>query len=82
MDLRQLFPHELDFSRWLADNIQVLKDLVCFDIDQYTVSQEVTSGSIRVDLMAQQARWPNEDESFPVIIENQLGVTDASHCAG
>ena len=81
MDLRQLFPHELDFSRWLADNIQVLKDLVCFDIDQYTVSQEVTSSSIRVDLMAQ-ARWPNEDESFPVIIENQLGVTDASHCAG
>ena len=81
MDLRELFPHELDFSRWLADNIHVLKDLVCFDIDQYTVSQEVTSGSIRVDLMAQ-AIWPNEDESFPVIIENQLGVTDASHCAG
>ncbi len=81
VDLRDLFPHELDFSRWLAENIHVLKDLVCFDIDQDAVSQEVTSGSIRVDIMAH-AIWPNEGESFPVIIENQLGVTDASHCAG
>jgi hypothetical protein len=81
VELREVFPHELDFSRWMTENILVLKDLVCFDIDPDTVSQEVTSGSIRVDLVAK-ATWPNEDKSFPVIIENQLGTTDASHCAG
>ena len=52
VDLSDVWPHELDFSRWLAENIDVLDQQIVFDIDPKSVRQEVTAwnGTLRVDL--------------------------------
>ena len=79
--LRTVWPIELDFSRWLAGNIEILNDQLLWQIDPDSVTQEVSRGSLRVDLLAE-ATHPESGERCPVVIENQLGATDSSHLAG
>lgn len=79
--LRTVWPDELDFSRWLAENINTLNDQLEWDLDPTSVQQEVPRGRLRVDLLVD-AIAPETGERFPVVIENQLGMTDGSHLAG
>lgn len=79
--LRTVWPDELAFSRWLAENIDILNDQLGWDLDQTSVQQEVPRGRLRVDLLVE-ALDPETGERFPVVIENQLGMTDGSHLAG
>ncbi len=74
--------NELDFSRWLADNIGVLNEQVIWDIDPQSVRREesASDGSLRVDLFCE-ATKPEGGERFNVIIENQLRTTDNDHLA-
>ena len=81
VDLRTVWPHELDFSRWLAENIETLNEQVIWEIDSESVQQEVPMGSMRVDLLVE-ATAPDTGERFKVVIENQLGMTDGGHLAG
>ena len=83
VDLSDVWPHELDFSRWLAENIEVLDQQVVFDIDPKSVRQEVSawSGTLRVDLLCD-AIFPGSDEPLPVVIENQLYAADGDHLSG
>ena len=81
VDLRTVWPHELDFSRWLKENVDYLNEQVTWDLDPDSVRQEVTKGALRVDLLLD-ATAPYTGDRFPVVIENQLGPTDGSHLAG
>lgn len=78
--LDDVFSYELDFSRWLATNIISLDEQVRWEIDSATVKQEVTKGALRVDLLVD-ATDPVNQESFEVVIENQLDTTDSGHLA-
>ena len=79
--LRTVWPHELDFSLWLRQNIDYLNEQVSWDLDPDSVCQEVSLGGLRVDLLLE-ASAPDTGDRFPVVIENQLGPTDGSHLAG
>lgn len=83
VDLGEVWPHELDFSRWLAENIEVLDEQVVFDIDPKSVRQEVSAwdGTLRVDLLCN-ATFPGSKEALPVVIENQLYAADGDHLSG
>lgn len=80
-NLREAWPLELDFSRWLANNIQALDEQVRWNIDPKSVKQEVTKGKLRVDLLVDVVD-PETNESFEVVIENQLDATNDGHFAG
>lgn len=73
--LREAWPDEArDFTPWLANNIDLLGDKLGLKLEQ--VQTEVTLPDAgRVDLYARQA---NTDAK--VVIENQLGESDDSHC--
>ncbi len=43
--LRTVWPDELDFSRWLAENMDVLNDQLGWDLDQTSVQQELQKGT-------------------------------------
>ena len=83
VDLGEVWPHELDFSRWLAENIADLNEQVVFDIDPKSVLQEVSAwdGTLRVDLLCN-ATFPGSDEALPVVIENQINPADGNHLSG
>ncbi|MGH9932654.1 MAG: hypothetical protein ACREA9_25905 [Pyrinomonadaceae bacterium] len=71
-DLRDLWKHEaLNFTSWLADNCDVLKDQL--GIDLTVVEKEKSVGPFSVDILAKDAA------GRPVIIENQLERTDHDH---
>ncbi len=74
--------NELEFSNWLAKNIHVLNDEVCWDINPSSVRREQSAwnGSLRVDIFCQ-ATKPGDSEPFNVVIENQLWTTDSDHLA-
>lgn len=75
VSLREAWPDEArDFTPWLANNIHLLGAKLGFGLEQ--VQTEVTlPGAGRVDIYAQQARTDAK-----VVIENQLGESDDSHC--
>lgn len=79
--LRTVWPNELDFSRWLATNIEILDEHLACEIDPESVQQEVSAGPLRVDLLVE-ATVPETGERVRVVIENQLETTDGSHLAG
>ncbi len=83
VDIGEVWPHELDFSRWLAENITNLNEQVIFEIDPKSVQQEVSawSGTLRVDLFCE-ATLPESDDPFPVVIENQIYPADSDHLSG
>jgi len=73
--LRDLWPHEAHcFTPWLAENLSLLGAELKLVLERE--GEEVTlSGSGRVDILARQATT-----GARVVIENQLGSSDDSHC--
>ena len=72
-DLRSVWPHEaLDFTPWLADNIELLADAIGLDI---TVDETESSvGDFNVDIYASETGRDRK-----IIIENQLEDTNHDH---
>lgn len=70
--LREVWKHEaLDFTRWLEENIDVLNDVLDFNL--VSAEREQSAGVFNVDLVA-------EDETGnPVVIENQLEKSNHEH---
>ena len=75
VSLREAWPDEArDFTPWLADNIDLLGAKLDLKLEE--VEAEVTlPGAGRVDICAKQAGTDTK-----VVIENQLGESDDSHC--
>ena len=73
--LRKAWPDEArDFTPWLAKHIDLLGEKLDLRLEQ--VQAEVTLRDAgRVDILAQQVRTGAQ-----VVIENQLGESDDSHC--
>lgn len=72
-DLRKIWPHEaLDFTPWLAENVDLLADAVGLEI---TVDETESSvGDFNVDIYASETGTDRK-----IIIENQLEDTDHDH---
>lgn len=72
-DIRSVWPHEaLDFTPWLAENIDLLADTVGLDI---TVDETESSvGDFNVDIFASETGTDRK-----IIIENQLEDTNHDH---
>lgn len=72
-DLRKVWPHEaLNFTPWIAENIELLGDAVGLDI---TVDETESSvGDFNVDIYASETGTDRK-----IIIENQLEDTDHDH---
>lgn len=70
--LRDIWKHEaIDFTVWLVENIELLNEVVGFELSN--AEKEQSTGSFNVDIKA-------EDESGnTVIIENQLEKSDHDH---
>jgi hypothetical protein len=72
LDLRDIWKREdLDFTKWLAQNIDYLNEEIDLDIAVQTVEGNV--GPYRVDI------YGEDGDGNRVIIENQLEKTDHSH---
>lgn len=72
LPLREIWKHEAkDFSSWLAENLEVLNEVL--DINLSLVEKNHTVGSFFIDVLAE------DDEGKFVIIENQLERTDHDH---
>lgn len=73
LDLRTAWANEAtNFTPWLADNIQVLGDLIGLDLE--VKAREASVGAFSCDLHA-----VDLGSGRTVIIENQLEATDHSH---
>ena len=72
-DLRSIWPHEaLNFTPWVAENVDMLADAVGLDI---TVDETESSvGDFNVDIYASETGTDRK-----IIIENQLEDTDHDH---
>ena len=75
VSLRQVWPDEArDFTPWMKDHLQMLGAELNLALEP--VAAEVTlPGAGRVDIIAEQA-----STNAKVVIENQLEVSDDSHC--
>lgn len=73
IDLRSIWPHEaLNFTPWVAENVDLLADAVGLDI---TVDETESSvGDFNVDIYASETGTDRK-----IIIENQLEDTDHDH---
>ncbi len=72
VQLREVWKHEaLDFTKWLQENIDVLNDIIDFNLSN--AEREQSAGNFNVDLIAE------DDSGNAVIIENQLGKSDHDH---
>ena len=70
--LREVWKHEaLDFTQWLQDNIDVLNEVLDFNLS--SPEREQSAGSFNVDIVAE------DDSGDPVVIENQLEKSDHNH---
>ena len=73
LDLQRIWPSEaLDFTPWLAENIQKLGDALGMDLE--IVEREASVGGFSLDLLAKDL-----GTSHHVVIENQFGKTDHDH---
>jgi len=67
-----VWKHEAhDFTRWLADNLDVLAEVIGLDLT--LVEREASAGDFSVDLLAENGNGQT------VVIENQLGKSDHDH---
>lgn len=72
VDLREIWKREdTDFTKWLADNIDYLNEVIDFDIAVESIEERV--GPYRVDV------YGEDNDGNKVIIENQLEKTNHSH---
>ena len=72
-DLRSVWPHEaLDFTPWLAENIDLLGETLGLDISVEETESSV--GSFNVDIFASEVGTDRK-----IIIENQLEDTNHDH---
>lgn len=72
VDLRELWKHEaLNFTSWLAENCDALKDQLGLDLT--VVEKEKSVGPFSVDILGK------DEAGRTVIIENQLERTDHDH---
>ena len=72
-DLREVQPHEaLDFTPWLAENIELLSNAIGIDIAVKEIEDPV--GSFNVDIYGYEIGTDK-----PIIIENQLENTNHDH---
>ena len=70
--IREVWKHEaLDFTTWLRDNIDILNDVLGFELSG--AESEQSAGSFNVDIVAE------DGNGNPVIVENQYGKTDHDH---
>ena len=73
VDLRRAWPNEArSFTRWLADNLDKLAEVIGIPLDPE--SREVDVGRFAADLLAR-----NPQDGSLVLIENQLEGSDHSH---
>ncbi len=71
--IREIWPNEAsDFTPWLADNIAELGTALGLDLELQ--QREAAVGSYSLDILA-----TDSNGSRPVVIENQLGITDHDH---
>jgi Domain of unknown function (DUF4268) len=72
VNLREIWKHEAtDFTVWLVDNIEILNDIIGFELSN--PEKEQSTGNFSVDIKA-------EDEAgSTVIIENQLEKSNHDH---
>jgi hypothetical protein len=72
VELREIWKREAaDFTKWLADHIDYLNEVIDIDIAVQTVEGNV--GPYRVDI------YGEDGDGNKIIIENQLERTDHSH---
>jgi len=72
LELRDVWRHEAwDFTRWLEENIDVLNDVLDFNLT--AVEREQAAGSFNIDLVAE------DDSGNLVVIENQLEKSNHDH---
>jgi len=71
VDLREVWRQEVDFTRWLEENLESLSETVHLSLSG--AEREQTAGTFSVDLVAQ------DDAGDPVVIECQLEQTDHDH---
>jgi len=71
--LKSLFTREEDFSKHLAENLDILSPILGVDLDDVTGQYEVPIGPFRCDILAQAI-----DETY-IIIENQFLRSDHTH---
>ena len=75
VSLRDVWPNEAqDFTPWLAKNLHLLEPKLNLTLQLVAVEATLPEAG-RVDIIAQQV-----DTEAKVVIENQLGVSDDSHC--
>ena len=74
VDLREIWPHETDFTKWLAEdeNISLLAEKLPFNFAN--VRAEGAAGKYYVDIVADAG-----DDEVRIIIENQLEKTNHKH---
>ena len=73
VDLREVWPHEAqDFTPWLAENLDKIGEALGLDLELQ--SAEAAVGSFSLDVLAHDL-----GSNRPVIIENQLEVTNHDH---
>lgn len=74
--LREVWPHEdHHFTPWLVDQITRLGEKLNLNLEQVEVQKTLPGGAGRVDICARQT-----ETGAVVVIENQLGKSDQSHC--
>ncbi len=76
VSLREAWPNEaLHFTPWLAEHIGRLTEVLNMRLERVQREETLPGGAGRVDIRARQA----ETDAI-VVIENQLGESDDSHC--
>ena len=75
VSLRKVWPNEArDFTPWLAKNLDLLAAALCMELELDETEVRVPPAG-QVDIIARQAQTDAK-----VVIENQLGNSDDSHC--
>jgi hypothetical protein len=69
--LREVWKNEVDFTKWLEENIDVLNESL--DLNLSAAEREKSAGTFSVDLVAE------DDKGNPVVIENQLEKSNHDH---